>query len=207
MNSTHRSAMIVFDYCEVIALAPGHDELNRLAQTAGLSVGTLLDRYWRYRADYDVGAPAHEYWSLVTGRTFGHRDDPDLTALIEQDIACWTPLDPETTHVLDDLAAADAHLVLLSNLPRELAEAVRRSPVAGYFRRLVFSAEIGVAKPDSAAFETVLALEAASAASTVFVDDRADNTCAAAELGMDAIQFISAGDLREALRRRSVVGV
>lgn len=199
--------MIAFDYCEVIALAPSPEMLSRLADTAGLPVDTLVARYWQFRPDYDVGLPAAEYWSRVMDAGSTTLDDTRLAQLIRDDIDCWMTVDPGTDRILAQLVDAGTHLTLLSNLPRELAEAVRQSHIAAYFQRLVFSADIGVAKPDAEAFKALLALEQSRPQSMVFIDDRFDNICAATQLGIDSIQFVDANQLRAELQRRSVVGI
>lgn len=207
MEKPLSTPMIAFDYCEVIALAPSRDMLSRLAETAGLPVDTLVARYWQYRPEYDVGLPAADYWSRVMGTGSTTLDDARLAQLIRADIDCWMTIDPGTDRILTQLVETGAHLTLLSNLPKELAEAVRQSHIAAYFQRLVFSADIGVAKPDAEAFKTLLALEQARPESVVFIDDRADNIGAAIQLGIDSIHFVDASQLRAELQLRSVVGI
>lgn len=134
-------------------------------------------------------------------------DDTRLGQLIRADIDCWMTIDPGTDRILAQLVEAGARLTLLSNLPKELAEAVRQSHIAAYFQRLVFSADIGVAKPDAEAFKALLALEQSRPESMVFIDDRSDNVCAATQLGIDSIQFVDANQLRAELKLRSVAGI
>ena len=59
----------------------------------------------------------------------------------------------------------------------------------------------GVAKPDPAIFRLLLDRYELCGATTVFVDDSPANVHAAADLGLTALLFRTAGDLRADLRR------
>jgi len=54
----------------------------------------------------------------------------------------------------------------------------------------VFSAEIGMAKPDLAIFSHILHLLSVMPSESIFVDDNMQNVIAARDIGMNAFQFI-----------------
>jgi glucose-1-phosphatase len=68
-------------------------------------------------------------------------------------------------------------------------------PVLSDAHTIYVSHELGLVKPDPASFQRVLELEGCAAERSVFIDDRADNTAAAAALGMHAITFTGAAAL------------
>jgi len=71
-------------------------------------------------------------------------------------------------------------------------------------RGAILSHEVGLRKPDPAIYRKALALSGTAAAETVFVDDLKPNVDSARELGMIAIRFRGADDLR---RRFAALGL
>ena len=65
-----------------------------------------------------------------------------------------------------------------------------------YFDQTYASNKIGLAKPNPAFFETIMQAEGFTPAETFFTDDRLDNVKAARALGINAVQFKSAEELR-----------
>jgi len=93
-------------------------------------------------------------------------------------------------------------LYLLSNVPREPIERLRRDwPFFAWFDGQVVSAEEGLIKPDPRLYQVLLDRYGLAPEATVFIDDMAYNVDAAAALGIRAIRFESAPQLRRDLRR------
>ena len=67
-----------------------------------------------------------------------------------------------------------------------------------FFDQTYASNKIGVAKPDAVFFETIMQVEGFTPSETFFTDDRLDNVEAARALGINAVQFTTAEDLRKA---------
>jgi 2-haloacid dehalogenase len=65
---------------------------------------------------------------------------------------------------------------------------------------ILISGEVGVGKPDPAIFRMFLARFGLVAGETVFIDDSDRNVATAASLGIVAIQFKGAAQLRVDLR-------
>lgn len=109
----------------------------------------------------------------------------------------------ETSAIVDELHAADVPLYGLTNWSDELfPHALARFEVLRRLRRIVVSGAIGAAKPDPRAYRAVAEVSGLPLDRLLFVDDSPTNVAAAADLGMDAIVFTGAADLRAALRRR-----
>jgi putative hydrolase of the HAD superfamily len=98
------------------------------------------------------------------------------------------PIRPVMRELLDGLAGRAAR-VLLSNAPRGTTERLARRGVARCFEAVVCSGDVGVAKPDPAAYGLALAAVAAEPASTLFVDDQPENVAAARDLGLQALHY------------------
>jgi FMN phosphatase YigB (HAD superfamily) len=106
-----------------------------------------------------------------------------------------------------ELAAAYP-LVLLSNIDADYWRAIRPlHPELDYFKKLLLSWEIGVAKPARLAFE--LACEAADAPAEhcLFIDDTSRNVDAALGAGLQALRFTGASQLTQDLRNAGVRGI
>ena len=104
--------------------------------------------------------------------------------------------------LIEDLAAAGRPLALLSNAPDELADAIIELPLAAHFRHLIFSCQLKSAKPDSECYARALARLGARADEVIFIDDRGENVAAAAALGLQAVHFTSASEVRAAVTER-----
>ena len=122
--------------------------------------------------------------------------DGEFAELIRGDVGGWLHLDPEAIGVLREAHERGARLTLLSNAPHELADVVETLPELGFFDAYVFSARIGAAKPDPAAFQAALDVMGAPADEVVFIDDREANVAGARAVGIDARRYTNADVLR-----------
>lgn len=111
-----------------------------------------------------------------------------------------------TIDVLAEVRALGVRCFALSNMEAD-RYAWRRSryPFFDLFEGCVISGVEGVAKPDQAIFEILLSRYDLEPQETVFVDDMARNVAAARELGMVALHFSGAGQLRRDLRDLGVL--
>jgi putative hydrolase of the HAD superfamily len=187
---------LLVDYGEVISRPLADDAVAGLAAIAGLPAAELARRYWEHRLPYDAGAPPERYWATVLGRA---PRAGELDELIRIDTAGWMHLDAETIAVLRAAHERGARMTLLSNAPHALADAVEALPELDFFDAFVFSARIGVAKPEPAAFLAALDVMGLPAGDVVFIDDREPNVAGARAIGIDGRLFTGAGALREQL--------
>ena len=112
---------------------------------------------------------------------------------------------PGTVDLVRELHAAGVPMWGLTNWSHELyPHAPARFPFLDLLHEVVVSGSEGVAKPDPAIFEIVVARSGRPASSLVFVDDREDNVAAANACGLDGVVFTGATDLRTALRERGL---
>jgi len=72
--------------------------------------------------------------------------------------------------------------------------------VVGAFDRIFVSHQLGLRKPDRAAFDRVCALIGKAAGSVLFFDDLADNVQAARDAGLQAVRVRSPDDVAAALQ-------
>jgi putative hydrolase of the HAD superfamily len=194
------SQRLLVDYGEVLSAPLAEDAIADLAALAAQPRAVFLDRYWRLRPAYDLGQPAVEYWSAVLDRDLG--GSPRIVdRLTRVDVRGWLGRNPLTLRaLLGHVHRTGAQLALLSNAPEPLARAIDGHPWSRHFDHRYYSCRLGVAKPAPAVFRLVLGDLGAEPGEVLFIDDRAENTRAARDLGMPAITFTSAGDLDRELR-------
>jgi 2-haloacid dehalogenase len=108
--------------------------------------------------------------------------------------------------VLREVKAAGYPVYALSNWSAETFPRVQhRFDFLSAFDGVVISGALGIKKPDPAIYRHLIETYALEAASTLFIDDSARNVDAARELGLQALCFESAQQLRHELARRSVL--
>ena len=186
---------VLSDYGEVISNPLPAATILELADLAGQQADEFRDRYWKFRAPYDLGQSDRAYWSAVLGRDLAV--EPQLVeAMVRVDIAGWMTLNPRTLPALIKFGThAGVRLALLSNAPEPLASAIDRSGWSPGFDRRFYSCRLALAKPDPAVYEAVLDDLGATPRSVLFIDDRAENVLAARAAGLQAVRFRSAQEL------------
>jgi 2-haloacid dehalogenase len=150
------------------------------------------------------------------GRSFAEAEaeaiarHPDKRALIT---AWWEHFDEMapgaiegTVAVLARLRARGVPLYALSNWSAETFPMTRPLfPFLDEMDGILISGEVGVGKPDPAIFREFIARFGIVPAETVYIDDWDLNIATAVGLGLVAIQFIDAAQLRADLRRLGVI--
>jgi putative hydrolase of the HAD superfamily len=98
------------------------------------------------------------------------------------------------------LKAAGHRMFYLSNMPARYADILeRRNHFIAEFDDGIFSARVGLMKPQAAIFDLAQQRFGLEPAQTVFIDDHAGNVAAAQALGWQAIRFVSAVQCRDDL--------
>ncbi|HEX4219038.1 MAG TPA: HAD family phosphatase [Acidimicrobiales bacterium] len=189
---------LLVDYGEVISRPQPATILGQLARLGGVTVDLLRHRYWRYRPDYDRGLTSEAYWSSVLGRPLA-ADEPLLGHLVDTDIGGWLHLDTLTLRILFASLRRGTRLALLSNAPHPQAHAIDHFGWAELFAHRLYSCRLGMAKPEPAIYERALDITGAVPGQTLFIDDKASNTEAAARLGLQTLTYSSPADLARTL--------
>lgn len=187
---------LLVDYGEVISRPQAAEAIADLVARADLADDVFLRRYWDHRVAYDAGAPTGDYWAAVLGR---QATPAELEGLVRRDVESWMRVDEEVLGVLREAHGRGARMTLLSNAPHELADAVTAMPELAFFDHRVFSARIGVTKPEAAAFHAALEVMGVPAAEVIFIDDREANVEGARRVGLDGRLYTSPAALRSDL--------
>ena len=193
----------IFDYGGVLVSHQTDKELTRLAQLASVPEDAFNELYWSDRLDYDKGLlTAAEYWQALVNRGGGGRlGQQQLQDLIELDSESWMHFDDVMWEWIDQLRGAGKRVATLSNMPRELGEALKaRTDKLNIFDRVTLSYEVHAVKPEPAIYEHCLEGIGTAPEQTLFLDDRIANVQGAELLGIRAMQFLDRDDILLQLR-------
>jgi putative hydrolase of the HAD superfamily len=187
--------LLLVDYGEVISTPLPEDTITDLAALADQPRAIFLDRYWQHRPAYDLGQPPAEYWSEVLARDLS-RSPQVVDRLTDIDVHGWLRPNPLTLPtLLRRVRRTGIQLALLSNAPEPIAQAIDHSRWSAALRPLLLQLSPGRRQARPAAFQIVLRDLGAKPDEVLFIDDRAENTAAARNLGMRTITFTSASAL------------
>jgi putative hydrolase of the HAD superfamily len=183
---------IIFDYGGVLVEQQSEADQTKMAALLKTKVDIFKELYWARRLEYDKGAlTAAEYWHDLACKTGAAVTVTTIEELIAIDTASWMHFDGVMWEWLDSLRAAGKRLAMLSNMPRELGEALKtRTGKLGLFHQVTLSYEVDSVKPEPAIYEHCLAGLGATPEDSFFFDDKIENVRGAERLGIRAEQFL-----------------
>jgi 2-haloacid dehalogenase len=203
LNTHYKPPALVFDFGGVIFDWNPYYLYRRFFNNDRKAVELFLEeiklKEWNFLLD--EGAPFSETVKAAALRY------PQYRELICAFDTCWVEtmggvLQP-TVDLLAELNAQTAPLYALSNWSAETFPRIRQDyPFLNWFQDIVLSGEEKACKPDSKLFHRFLARTHLNVQDCLFIDDSALNVEAAANLGFDAILFLSASQLREEIIKR-----
>lgn len=166
---------------------------ERLAKLAGIPQKRFFELYWKHRLAYDRGDLSRaEYWQTLAAAAGTSFCERTIDELAEADVQSWMGFDPPMWAWIAELRRAGMRVAMLSNMPRDLGEALhaRTTRLQG-FDHVTLSYQVRSAKPDAPAYEDCLNGLGTRAEETIFFDDKLANVEAAERLGMRGIQFVN----------------
>lgn len=192
----------IFDYGGVLVHDQSKADRARLAAIAGVSEERFCDLYWENRLDYDKDlVTARGYWQRVGERAGTRLGAPAVEKLIELDTTSWMQFDSAMWEWIEQLRAAGKRVAMLSNMPRELGEALKtRTDRLRSFDSVTLSYEVRIAKPEAAIYEHCLEGLGLPAERALFFDDKIANVQAAELLGIRGIQFTTREEILARVR-------
>ena len=180
---------VIFDYGGVLARTVDQAPRAAWERDLGLAPGTLTaavhdKQLWVAAQNGSITSDAH--WQAV-GEALG-LSEAQLREL-RGSFYGGDVLNHELLACIDRLRQRGMTLGLLSNFSTDLRGMLATQDLLRRFDHVAISAEIGVMKPDAAAYEAILGMLALPASACVFIDDLPANVAAARALGMHGIVF------------------
>ena len=180
---------VIFDYGGVLAQTMDPEPRAAWERDLGLASGALTmavhdERLWVAAQNGSIRSDAH--WQAV-GEAL-ELSEAQLRRL-RASFYGGDILNRPLLTCIDRLRRQGVALGLLSNFSTDLRGMLTAQDLLRRFDHIAISAEIGVMKPDAAAYEAILGLLALPAPACVFIDDLPANVAAAQALGMHGIVF------------------
>lgn len=192
---------IIFDYGGVLVFHQTESDQAKMAAVLGTSLDRFSELYWADRQEYDKDQPAEQYWRAIASGAGVLLSESKCERLRELDTQSWMRYDPVMWEWVEELRSAGKRVAILSNMPRDLGEALRdRTDRFSFFHHVTLSFELKSAKPESAIYHECLQGIGTLPERTLFLDDRIANVQAAQALGIHAVQFTSREDVLPRLR-------
>jgi len=189
---------VVFDYGMVLTGPPDPEAHAALLRITGLPAARFESLYWANRHAYDEGKlTGFEFWQKLLGDASLSLTPDKIEELNQWDAHMWTTENP--TMLAWQLALKQRGLLtaILSNLgDNVLASVEREFDWIHRFDVLIWSFQLGTAKPDPAIYRRTLQELGVRAEEALFLDDKLVNIEAARALGIQAIQFSTVERLR-----------
>ncbi len=201
MARVNEYAGIIFDFGGVLVGHQTDADQAKLAKLAGIQSDQFSERYWSHRLDYDKGLLSRvEYWQKVVRNGGGTLPLDTISRLADLDNRSWMHFDPLMWEWIEQLRSAGKPIAILSNMPRDLGDALKKTDRLHPFNQVTLSYELGSAKPEPAIYEHCLASLGTPPKDTLFLDDRIENVHAAEMLGIAAIHFTNRDEVLSKLR-------
>lgn len=193
--------MVVFDYGEVISRSPTAADQAVIVDIAGCDAEPFWESYWKHREGLDQGTTSIvEYWALIAADLGVTWRASTVHTLWVADFRSWWSVEPGTIDLIEELSDGGTRLAILSNAGLDFAGPFRFSPMGQFFERVFVSAEMDAVKPDPAIYSEVAGELGIPLDRMVFVDNKQENTDAAAALGVTAHHFTGTEGLDAFLR-------
>lgn len=195
--------VVVFDYGEVISRSPNEADRAALVAVTGLPAERepeFWDVYWRHRHALDQGRLlVVDYWATVARDLDVHWSPSRVHELWVADFRSWWSIEPGTFDLIVRLHEGGTRIALLSNAGFDFASGFRFSPLARYLERVFVSAELDAIKPDPEIYREVAGELGIPLEAMVFIDNKQENTDAAAALGVTAHHYTGVDGLERFL--------
>ena len=192
--------VVVFDYGEVISHSPSEEDRRRLLDVGGIPEAlesTFWQRYWHHRPPLDQGSVrVSDYWKTLASELGLEWTASQRHALWVADFRGWWSVEAGTLDLIERLHDGGTRVALLSNAGFDFASGFRHSPMSEFFEVMYVSAEMDAIKPDPDIYREVAAGLGIPLDQMIFVDNKLENTDAAAALGVTVHHFTSAEGLQ-----------
>jgi putative hydrolase of the HAD superfamily len=195
---------VIFDYGMVLTGPPVHAAHEGMVRITGLPVDQFEQLYWADRHAYDEGKLSGvTFWQKFKDVSGLPLTADQLAQLNLLDAQMWTTSDPAMLAWHDQLRARGIRTAILSNMGDSVLENIERefAWIHG-FDALIWSYQLGMAKPAPQIYRHALEKLGTQPGETLFLDDKQVNIDAARQLGIEGLLFTDIRQLRHDLMAR-----
>ena len=198
MSATTPIRAVVFDYGMVLTGPPDPAAYKQLLAITGLTSAQLDKFYWADRHAYDEGKlTGLAFWQKILSKAELKLYPSAAEELNLWDARMWTTQNGDMLDWQEQLTKCGILTAILSNIGDSVLENMQREFTwLDRFDVLVWSYQLGMAKPDSAIFHHVLKQLGTRPEETILIDDKTINVEAAEAVGMRGLVFTTPAQLR-----------
>ncbi len=188
---------LLFDLGGVVFDIDFESAFSHWATCAGVPVETLTSRYC-----IDAWYEQHERGEIGAAEYFDAlRNTLGITLSDEQFAAGWNAIfQEESAEVFELFQRLSSQIPIYafsnSNVTHQEFWERKYAKTLGLFRQVFVSCELGLRKPEAAAFRHVAACIGTEPENLLFFDDRAENVDGARDIGMSAVQVRGFAEVR-----------
>lgn len=198
---TYKQA-ILFDYGNVLCMPQLESDLAMMAKLCAIDLNAFKTLYWQWRDEYDLGVlDGKMYWTKIAGHCDKMLSDDQISSLVELDNAGWARPNAVMAKWAALVKEHKFRTAILSNMPTDMRDYLRRLSWLPDFDHYTFSCEISAVKPDPEIYRHCLKGLNIAASEALFIDDRQMNVAAAHELGIESVVFTGPAALSGAISR------
>lgn len=192
---------VIFDYGMVLTGTPNQEAHDAMVRITALPADRFEELYWTDRHAYDEGKlTGTEFWAKFLRDANLNPGSAALEELNRLDARMWTTLNPAMLAWQQRLKQHGVRSAILSNMGDSvLANIQREFKWIDEFDVLVWSYQLGIAKPDPAIYRYTLKQLGIPPEETLFLDDKRVNVDAAIALGMNSLEFSTVEQLQKDL--------
>ncbi len=189
---------VVFDFGMVLTDLPDPVAHAELVRITGLPADRFEHLYWVDRHAYDEGKlNGLTFWQKFSADAGLNLGEEAVGELKLWDARMWTTQNPSMVAWQQRLKECGLRTAILSNMGDVVhANITREFAWLKRFDVLVWSYQLGIAKPDPAIYRYTLEKLGTQPEETLFLDDKQVNIEAARALGMKGIVFSTVEQLR-----------
>jgi putative hydrolase of the HAD superfamily len=200
---------VLFDFGKVLSNAEDPNAWASMLEFTGLPEQRFHEAYWTYRHDYDRDTlNSDAYWRAVAAHAGVSLTEPQAARLKELDVDLWTNMNERMVGFAQRLQQAGIRTGILSNIGDAMAHGiVARLPWLAGFYHCTWSYALRLAKPEPAIYLKTAEALGTPPAGILFIDDREENTAAAAALGFQALRFTDYESFLRELRSRGYADI
>jgi putative hydrolase of the HAD superfamily len=197
---------VIFDYGMVLTGPPDPAAHQAMVRITGLPEDRFERLYWADRHAYDEGKlTGIAFWEKFLDQAGLEGGSAMVESLNRWDARMWTTHNPAMVDWQSRLKARGVRTAILSNMGDSVLESIEREFAwIARFDALIWSYQLGMAKPDPKIYRHALERLGTSAGETLFLDDKKINVEAALALGMQALEFTTVDRLRTELAVRGL---
>ncbi len=197
---------VIFDYGMVLTGPPDPEAHAALTRITGISAARLDALYWSYRDAYDTGElSGQQFWRKIAIEAGLGLSESAIEGLTCWDARMWTTENHAMLAWQFALKQRGLLTAIVSNMGDTVHQAMQKQlDWLSRFDVLVWSYQLGIAKPDPKIYRYALEKLGTQPEETLFIDDRQVNVDAAIALGMKAVVFTDVEKLRADLIAQSL---